>query len=289
MLFLSYTCIGFFLSSQVVKFDTRTLTQEKDRLHIKNVSDFGLPNPESFNVPSNEITISGWIFYQERRQCAIIFSHGHAGNRYGMLKYTTLFQDKNCALFLIDSRYHGESGGEYGTYGYYEKEDLVKVAQWIESKMSIPINKIGLVGESYGASISILAASIDSKFWFVLADSPYKDLKTALMERSEEDYTKFSLLFTPIVFFFTEKRANFLIDDVSPEKYVTRTQTPIFLVHSKQDIETYPHHSEDIYRNISIVNKKLLMTDWNAKHTKSIDVNFTEYKKELNTFLNTLQ
>lgn len=289
MLFLSYTCIGFFLSSLVVKFDTRTLLQERERLHIKSISDFGLSNPENFNVPSNDITISGWIFDQERRQCAIIFSHGHAGNRYGMLKYTPLFQDKNCALFLIDSRYHGESGGEYGTYGYYEKEDLVKVAQWIESKMSIPINKIGLVGESYGASISILAASLDAKFWFVLADSPYKDLRTALVERSEKDYTKLSLIFTPIIFWFVEQRANFSIDDVSPEKYVTKTLTPIFLVHSKQDNETYPHHSEDIYKNITTPNKKLLMTDWNANHTKSVDVNFKEYKKELDAFLTTLE
>ncbi len=284
-----YFGVGFFLSSLIIHFNTRTLEQEKDRLKINSIAEYGLAEPEEIQFQSGEITISGWMFHKERRQCAIIFSHGHAGNRYGMLKYTRLFQDKNCALFLIDARYHRKSGGLYGTYGYYEKHDLVNVAKWIVDNMSIPINRIGLVGESYGASISILAASFKTKFWFVLADSPYKDLKSAIVERTEKDYTKLALVFTPVVFWFAEQRANFSVEEVSPEKYANKTETPIFLVHSKQDIETYPHHSEDIFNNILIPNKNLFLTDWNAKHTKSIDVNFKVYKKELDSFLATIK
>ena len=122
--------------------------------------------------------------------------------------------------------------------------------------------------------------------WFLLADSSYKDFKTITSEQAVKQFGKISHLFAFFAYKIASLRANFDPIDVSPEKYATRIQTPCMLVHSLQDPYTLPHHSRAIYAQLP--NKymhRLFLSDWQAGHGKSINSNFTAYKKQVEDFL----
>jgi len=40
---------------------------------------------------------------------------------------------------LVDSRAHGQSEGEYCTYGFYERDDISKIIDFIQTKQPLPI------------------------------------------------------------------------------------------------------------------------------------------------------
>ncbi|MCB1193360.1 MAG: alpha/beta hydrolase [Leptospiraceae bacterium] len=287
VLAMIYISVGWYFANRIINFQTRTLEEDKKNLKIDSLADFGLSNPEPIEIPSQDVVLKGWFFETPKNDCAIIFHHGLTGTRYGGLKYTRLFQNKSCHLVLYDLRHHGESTANYGTYGYYEKFDALNVIDWLKNKTGLEDSQIGLVGESLGAAIVIQAGGSGRSFGFILADSPFSSLEKIITERAVHDFTQIVYIFIPLAFYLASLRAEFDIKDVSPEMYASNVQSPIIIAHSLQDNYTLSYHSKNIYKNISYPKKKLLLTDWNASHGKSIDKNFKAYYSEISEFLKT--
>lgn len=284
LLSLLYIGISYYFALQVVAFPTRTLEEDRIKYEISSTEDFGISNPKEIHFPSGKVEISGWYVPGEEH-CGIIFHHGHKGTRYGMLKYVPMFQKMDCNLLLIDARHHGNSSGEYGTFGFYEKKDLLQAVDWMEKKDNLSDSEIGLVGESYGASTTLLAGESGRSFWFLLADSPYKDMKTIIIEQGVQLYSQAALIFVPLAFEFSSWMASYDPDEVSPEKYADKIHSPLFLTHSGSDDYTLPYHSEDIFKKVRYEPKELFITDWGSKHAKSIDDDFETYSNEFLHFL----
>ena len=97
-------------------------------------------------------------------------------------KYAPLFWERGCDLLIFDARYHGESTGDYGTYGYYEKLDTSKAIDWFSQQVGLPPERIGLLGESYGAATALETAALRPDIAFAAADSSYRDLETIISE-----------------------------------------------------------------------------------------------------------
>lgn len=286
---ISYISVAWYFSTRIVDFRLRTLEEDKNNLKIESIAEFGLPQPETVEIPSQGIILKGWYFENPQNQCAIVFHHGITGTRFGSLKYTRLFKDRPCHFILFDARHHGESKSDYGTYGYYEKFDTLNVIEWVKHKTELKDSQIGLVGESFGAATVIQTGGLGRNFWFILADSPYSSLEKIIKERAIDDYSMAILMFTPLAYPLASFLAEFEIADVSPKESASSIKTPIFIVHSIQDKYTLPYHSKVIYQNITIPRKKLLLTDWNATHGRSIDKNFEAYYNQFSEFLNSIE
>ena len=88
----------------------------------------------------------------------MVLLHGIGTNRYLMSKSAPLFWERGCDLLMFDARYHGESTGAYGTYGYYEKLHSSKAIDWFSQQVGLPPERIGLLGKSYGAATALETA-----------------------------------------------------------------------------------------------------------------------------------
>ncbi|MFN3605042.1 MAG: alpha/beta hydrolase [Leptonema sp. (in: bacteria)] len=285
LLILIYFGVSYYFANQIVFFQSKTLEEEAKTYKIKSYENVGLQSPEEIQIPIREITIKGWYF-KGNHNCGIVFHHGYNSTRLRVLKYYSLFNEYKCHLLFFDARHHGDSTGTFTTYGYYEKTDLIDVIDVFEKKTGLIDNQIALVGESMGASIIIQFAGFSKrKFKMILADSPFMDLKSIVKERAQVLYTNYSLIFLPGAFWIANFRTNADLEDVSPVKYARDVKTPILILHSKSDDYTPYTHSEEVFKEIQIPEKELILTDWNSKHVESIDDNFENYNQYLKNFI----
>ncbi|HNF24794.1 MAG TPA: alpha/beta hydrolase [Leptospiraceae bacterium] len=278
----------WYFSGKIVEFKTLSLSVIKEKYNPPNPEDYGLPkNPENIMIPSGDLYLSGWFFRNriKAKKCGAVIAHGHTVNRYASLKYAPLFWKRHCHILLFDHRHHGDSAGNFGTYGFYEKDDMISSAEYLKLLTGLPDNKIALFGESYGGAASLLAVSDSDKYAFVGADSPYMDLDSIIRERAEKDYGKILLPLVPITMWTAGLRAGFNPEAVNIKKAAKKIRIPVFISHSRQDDFTPPNHSEQIFENVETEKKVLHITDWGASHTRSINEKPEEYEKQMDDFI----
>ena len=282
-----YAGASAYFAGIIVAFNTNSLEQDRQNLGIEGPAQFGLPEPVDVRVDTGGAVLAGWLFRNPaRKRCAVIISHGHTGTRYGALKYAPIFFERGCAVLTLDARHHGESTGEYGTYGYYESQDLAEATGWLAQQLGITTQEIGLVGESMGASISMLAAArLPDGPAFVLADSCFRSLPAILSYQGEKQYGPVVLGLLPGALLIADLRADFDASEVSPEDAAAKLHVPVILIHSSSDEYTPPEHSAAIFERLPDERKALHITNWGATHGRSIDTNYGSYAALVSAFL----
>lgn len=285
ILFLIYGGVSWYFSNQLVFYSTRTHEDDIRDYKIHSIEQVNLDKPEDIEIPIKDIMISGWYF-KGKNNCGVIFHHGYRGTRIRMLTYTQLFNEYKCHYLMFDARHHAKSTGDFGTFGYYEKFDLLAIIDWFKEKTKLSDEQIVLFGESMGAAISLQVAGYSKKnFKMILAESPYEDFFTIAKERGVKLYTKAALPFLKGAFFVANLRTHADLYDASPVKYAKDIVSPVLIYHSKTDDYTLYHHSEEIYQALQIEKKALILTEWGSKHAYSIDDNYEEYYKYFKKFI----
>lgn len=125
----------------------------------------------------NDIDLNGYFFYSTKKvEGTIIFSHGIGGNKEHFYHEVQKVCDLGFNALVYDIRAHGSSGGNFGSYGFYEKYDLQHIINFLEENYNC--TNIGAWGVSYGAAITIQAMAIDKRIRFGLIQSTFTDLRT---------------------------------------------------------------------------------------------------------------
>ncbi len=232
-----------------------------------------------FTSPYDGIELKGWLFEPDTVRCGVVFAHGYSVNRANMLKYTPVFRDCDCALLLYDHRGHGESADAYGTGGYHEATDFIAASDLLRSRFGLPARRIGWFGESWGGATVIQAAArVEDQPAWVVAESPFADWYSAVMERGLKDYGNGLKALTPGAFFWTGLRGGVDFKAVSPVAAVRQIKAPLLLLHSQSDTLTAPVQSDRI---AAAAPPELLAyhpLDWGAWHAHNIIWRQEEYR-----------
>src|SRR4029078_372346 len=110
-------------------------------------------------------------------------------------------------VVAYDSRAHGESTGEFCTYGVYERADLRRVIDGLGGGPVI------LIGTSLGAAVALEEAADDARIAAVVAAETFRDLRTVARERAPRVMTEDMI---GRAFASAERMARFQVDDASP-------------------------------------------------------------------------
>lgn len=280
-----YLAGSWYFSGLIVRFTPHTL--EEQAAEHGGPAAYGLPAPEEVTISGDGVALAGWYFDNPADgDCGVVLLHGITGSRYGMLKYAPLFWPRGCDLLFYDHRYHGASTGDYGTYGFYEKQDALAALAWFEQRTGLPAGQIGLLGESYGAATALQAGPLAPDLAFLAADSSYRDLETIISEQAVQQFGSWTSLFVPGALAIAGLRADFAPSQVSPLDTADELTSPVFLSHSASDEFTLPHHSVDIAGQLpAALCQRLHLTDWGSKHADSIDDDFAAYQAQFDEFL----
>jgi pimeloyl-ACP methyl ester carboxylesterase len=113
----------------------------------------------------------------------VLLLHGHNGRRGDCLAQAKIFADAGCPLMLITQRAHGDSTGEFNDVGYSARKDVLAAVAWLEKNHAD--RPIVIYGQSMGAASALFAAAeLGRKVHGYILESPYKDLRTAVANRT---------------------------------------------------------------------------------------------------------
>lgn len=261
----------------------RTLEYYRKRTNILNPSDLGLPFEElTFKSPEG-IELRSWLVKARGTpRATILHLHGVSECRIVGLPLTKRLHDCGYNVFLYDARRHGESGGTFCTYGFYEKHDASRAISYLLGRTDVQTGKIGVFGSSMGAAVAIQTAATDKRIAAVVAESGFATLRTIF-----DDYQK-RMIKLPwhylrnLVIKRSEVLAHYKASAVSPLVAVKDIHVPLFILHGTADNLIKYTYSELVFAQAN--EPKDLWLIRGATHGNMAEVGGEEYYRRIIAF-----
>lgn len=138
----------------------------------------------TFAIPVAYATMPGQK-KQKNVQKTLIILHGISSCKEFFLPRAEQLSKQGINVVLLDLRAHGQSGGEYCTFGYYEKHDVSAVVDMLLARDST--QKIGIMGHSLGGAIALQALAEDERLQFGIIESTFSSME-AVVEQYGVNY-----------------------------------------------------------------------------------------------------
>lgn len=110
----------------------------------------------------------------------IIYCHGNSGSRLDALDILETILPLNISVIAFDFSGSGQSEGEWVSMGYYEKDDIKAVIDYIHRYLNT--SHIGIWGRSMGAVSALLYCSQYRTVDFLIVESPFASLRSLCVE-----------------------------------------------------------------------------------------------------------
>ncbi|MBD1379603.1 alpha/beta hydrolase [Metabacillus arenae] len=277
--------VAFFFS-QLILFPRKVAYEETYKKSILS----GEIDPKVFDSTAKEdlyidsyhgYKLHGLFFPKEGSRKAIIVAHGIKWSLIGSFKYVEMFQKRGFHVLLCDHRFHGLSGGNHTSFGFYEKDDLHAWVDYLYENIGEDAS-IGLLGESLGAASALQYVQKESRASFCIADCPFSDLTELLKIRLEKD---FKVKFYPLVSLtslVTKWRFGWGFHETSPIKDIEKVKTPVMLIHGSEDHFIPLKMSKDLFRKIKAFKKLYIVPK--AGHARAFLTDPQTYEQKVAEF-----
>jgi len=171
-------------------------------------TDWGMAYEDVTLKTDDGLIIRGW-YLPSQNKAAVILLHSVASNRLGTRDLAFVFARHGYGILMIDLRAHGESEGDLLTFGGDEYLDVSAGVDYLQTRPDVDAERIGVMGLSLGASVSILGAAQDIRLAAAVADAPgavvFKD-----WPKPDTFYDSLYVPFDKMFFFYLHR-----IDEVS--------------------------------------------------------------------------
>ena len=199
----------------------------------------------------------------------------------GSLKYLEIFLERGYSVLVYDHRNHGKSERNFTSFGYFEKDDAKMWVDYLYDRFDDP--KVGVHGESMGASTALQLATIDHRLLFCIEDCGYSNAMELFRYRSSSDNNKFVSLLTFPTNIYIKLKYKWSFDDVSVEKFINKATCPIMFIHGDSDAYVPTYMVNDLYD--SYKGDKMLYLAKDTKHAAAFVTDPVTYKEKIYEFL----
>ena len=149
-------------------------------------------------------------------------------------------------VILPDLRGHGQSSGEWLSYGVKDRRDLSRVLDTLAG-YGFVAGPVGAVGHSYGASTILQWAGMDSRVRAVVAVAPFADLRSVVPDYIHRYLNGLYWLIPASTVSSGIEEAGrlggFDPDEASPLRSIPRVQGAVLLIHGAADRHIPESHS----------------------------------------------
>jgi len=196
-----------------------------------------------------------WILPEKENPTTImLLLHGIGGGKEHFYELAGSLAEQQIASIVYDARGHGESDGEYISYGYYEKQDVASIVK--AAKKRYPDIPIGIWGNSMGGAVALQALAIEPHLDFGIIESTFTNLNQIVY-----DYQKrysFGIGLKPICDHALKragKIGGFNPQEVRPIDAVTQINQSIFLAHGTVDPNINFKYGKSLFENLKAKDK----------------------------------
>lgn len=269
--------------------DSRTMLEE---LYYN----FGTDYRDYKDIPTEEVTIKSEDglnlkgYYHEinpNSNKVVIINHGYTANHYVTYQFTDAFFEEGYNALLVDMRSHGESEGDYASYGYNESKDIGKWVGWVKNRVGDDAY-IGLHGQSMGAGTVLLyGGTHEDEIKFVIEDCGFTTAKEAIKFQFKEAKIPFWPLYN-LIRAKAERKFDFDLNEVSPMDAIVNSDVPILFIHGKSDDIVPSYMAEEMY-NAKNDSKDMIYMVEGAGHMEASFKDKGKYKETIKEFLNNIE
>lgn len=263
-----------------------TLTRPKRLANFAHYTfspfELGLPAEEiTFSPLYGEHMVNGWFIPADGATTTVILSPGYRGSRSDVLGMCALLWRAGHNVLVFEYYGHGTVVGNRLTLGYREINDFL--GSVVYAKKHAPQARLGAVGYSMGASVSIMGCARTTEVEALVADSAFAT------HRSVIEYAVRRTLHLPFILFewatdaLLQWRAGYRFSQVEPLRDIKRfAPRPLLLIHGLNDSITDPRDATLLY-DAAIEPKDLWLLP-NVEHCGAYFADRTAYARRVIDF-----
>jgi uncharacterized protein len=215
----------------------------------------------------------------------VLLYHGISDNRTGNLGHAEFLLNHGYSVVMMDSRAHGQSGGDMATYGWKERDDTRAIVDALYASESV--HHLYALGVSMGAAIALQSAAVEPRIEAVVAEDPFENLREVTYDYAGLEFSPLlgKTLFRPASIAAlrgVKKGGGFDPDEVSPKKAVAARAFPVLLICGTADHRIPCRHAEAIYQ--AAIGPKELWIVQGAEHASALGHAPQEYEKRVIEF-----
>ena len=166
----------------------------------------------------------------------VIYLHGNSSSRIEGTKMALFLLNKGIDLFVFDFPGCGKSEGEYISLGYYEKEDVSSIVDFVEKFPGV--GKIGIWGRSMGAATALMYSYQDKRIKAQCIDSPFANFKDLAIKLCKQHIYIPEFVINTILYFLKKtirKKNDLENENLKPIEFSKLSKTPAFFIHAMKD------------------------------------------------------
>lgn len=258
----------------------------KLNLHIdlKNQKISGDLKPiKKYLKTSDGLRIASWYMPVKNPKAVLILVDGYKETdeeKIRMFGHAEYLKKAGYSSILIDLRSFGESDGNKISFGVNEWKDAQAAYDFVKSLPENKDKKIGFLGISMGAVISIVTQGITGKGDFIIASTPFSSFKSLFDFRIRKKGLP-SFLFLPILQTGAIFELGLNYEYYTAINMAAKINVPILITSAKNDKHVNSNDARSIYDKINSP-KEYWQT--NTPH-RIFTNNPEEFKKKILSFL----
>jgi dipeptidyl aminopeptidase/acylaminoacyl peptidase len=197
-------------------------------------------------VTADGVAFGAWFFRQSGSPQVVVISPGHKGRRESLLGIAVALWRKGFNVLTYSYRGMPGSDRTVVTMGVREVQELEAAIAF--ARRRVRGARIGLLGYSMGAVVSLLGAAGDPSVEALVLDSPFSDLRKVI----KENIRRYTLLpgapFVAAVGLWLRLRHGIRIAESSPISVLSGLESrPVFFIHGGADDITSVQHSRRLH------------------------------------------
>ncbi len=244
-------------------------------LNNHNFNSIIFKTSDGFNLSAN-------IYTCRQAKATIILLHGFRSQKEQWHQTALWLNQKGYNAVALDLRGHGQSEGEYCSFGYYEKKDVSTLINFLQTKsLQEPF---GIWGHSLGGAVALQTMANDNRIKFGIIESSYADFPEIV-----KDYANYYVPFAPDFLnnwwlSLAADKARFPIEAISPLKAAKQINQPVLMIHGLSDKKINANNTRRIYKVLKSKDKNIILVP-KADHYNVHQIGGEWFYKEVAIFL----
>lgn len=175
----------------------------------------------------------GSILKADSTQLCALLLHGVRSDRTSMIARARFLKTLGITSALIDMQAHGETPGEYISFGYFEAQDAANALHYLKTQLGC--KKVLAIGHSLGGAATLLGPAPLAADALVL-ESVYPTIEEAVADRLEAKIGYFARDIAPLLYLQIPLRINVPLENLKPIEAIKKVSVPVFIIGGALDL-----------------------------------------------------